>query len=155
VTTIQSTEISGEDRLIATLAHASTLINVVLPVVGGPGLCLTLWIIFRERKWVAFQTLQALAFQIVSGVFGAVVMTCGFAAALGAIPFGFNDSSTGVMWGISAIGYFFVCGGLIVYFLPIIFGIVGAVRTYRGQEFLYPWVGKRISNMLANRTNTK
>ena len=116
----------ADERLWAMLAHLSVLLNLVTGFLGvfTP---LLLYFIFRDRsRFVAFQAMQAFIFQLIWWG-GSVVLI-------------------GIMWTIvgllSAVFIGLICipFALLVSFLPfaaIIYGIIGAIQSYQGQDFRY------------------
>ena len=116
----------ADERLWAMLAHLSVLLNLVTGFLGvfTP---LLIYFIFRDRsRYVAFQSMQSFIFQLVWWG-GSVVLI-------------------GVMWALvgllSAILIGLVCipFAILFSFLPlaaIIYGVIGAIKTYQGEDFRY------------------
>lgn len=119
----------ADERLWAMLAHLSVLLNLVTGFLGvfTP---LVIYFLFKDRsRYVAFQAMQSFIFQLV------------FWGGAGII--------VGVMWTIvgllSAILIGLICipFAILFSFLPLgalIYGVIGAIQTYQGQDFRYWWV---------------
>ena len=138
-----------DERIMAALAHISAL----LPMIGliGP---ITIWVTQREKsRYVAFQALQAIAFQLAF----ILIWFAGFACYAGSFFLMFFGSFIlgGVLQGVDAspaVGGVF--GGMfllpvtiiifmmVFFFSMIIYGIVAAVLTFQGKDFRYLLVGK-------------
>ncbi|MCB9135797.1 MAG: DUF4870 domain-containing protein [Anaerolineales bacterium] len=115
-----------DERLWAMLAHLSVLLNLVTGFLGvfAP---LIIYFLYKDRsRFVAFQAMQAFIFQLVFWG-GAGVMV-------------------GVMWAVvgvlSAIFIGLICipFAILFSFLPlgaIVYGVIGAIQTYQGQDFRY------------------
>jgi uncharacterized Tic20 family protein len=116
----------ADERLWAMLAHLSVLLNLVTGFLGvfTP---LLLYFMFRDRsRFVAFQAMQSFMFQLVWWG-GSVVLI-------------------GILWTIvgllSAVFIGLICIPIAILFsfLPfaaVIYGIIGAIQTYQGQDFRY------------------
>jgi uncharacterized protein len=117
----------ADERLWAMLAHLSVLLNLVTGFLGvfTP---LLIYFIFRDRsRFVAFQGMQSFIFQLVWWG-GSVVLI-------------------GVMWALvsilSAILIGLICipfAILISFCLPlaaIVYGVIGAIQSYQGEDFRY------------------
>jgi len=116
----------ADERLWAMLAHLSVLLNLVTGFLGvfAP---LVIYFIFKDRsRFVAYQAMQSFIFQLV------------FWGGAGIL--------VGVMWAIvgvlSAILVGIICipFAIIFSFLPLgalIYGVIGALQTYQGQDFRY------------------
>lgn len=129
-----TTEPSQEERTMAALAHASVVIGILTGGIGGVVAALIIWLVYKEKSaYVAFQSLQATAFQ------GATLI---LAAVLGVV--------VAIAWAISGvltvvvIGLCLMPGALILTLallaVPIIalgYGLFGALETYQGRDFRY------------------
>jgi len=116
----------SDERLWAMLAHLSVLLNLVTGFLGvfAP---LVIYLIYKDRsRFVAFQSMQSFIFQLVFWAGGGVLV--------------------GVMWVMTGILSAFLIGLLCIPFailfsiLPlgaIVYGIIGAIQTYQGQDFRY------------------
>jgi uncharacterized Tic20 family protein len=119
-----------DERTWAMLAHLSVLLNLVTGFLG-PVAALIIYLTYRDRsRYVAYQSLQALIFQLVWWVGG------GFLA--------------GIAWALSGILAAVVVGcclmpfALLLSLLPIgalVYGVVGALETNQGKDFKYWLIG--------------
>lgn len=143
---------SQDDRIMAALAHASAilpLMGVVAPIV--------IWVTQKDKsQYVAFQALQAVAFQL-SMVFAWFIgMGCYMLSFFGMfISFtllsstGRDNPSFAPLFG----GFFFVPIGILLLmfvggFLFVIYGLVGTVSTLRGRDFRYWLIANRVENFM-------
>ncbi len=119
-----------DERTWAMLAHLSVLLNLVTGFLG-PIAALIIYLTYRDRsQYVAYQSMQALVFQLVWWVGGGVL--------------------AGIAWAISGILTVIVVGCLLMPFallislLPLgalVYGVVGAVETNQGKDFKYWLIG--------------
>src|SRR5262245_1710449 len=143
-----------DERVLAALAHASIVANVV-NLIGMLAAAL-IWAMQRDRsRYVRAHALQSLVYQgvvLLIGVF--LVLAWGLCMVLSLLPvfvnpglYHFNDPPR---------SFWFALFGLIV---PISFGIAamlyglyGAYQVYRGRPFRYPVVGRIARRDLASAT---
>lgn len=137
---------TSEERMLAALGHVAILFLGF--GVFGPAL---LWTTQRKKSsFVAFHALQALAYQLLSVVFG-MLLTCGMSVLILAL-------SVGVMAFVNVeepypVAIFlvqFVVIGLIFVFFALYMGagFLGAILTLTGRDFRYPLLGRWIENYL-------
>jgi uncharacterized Tic20 family protein len=123
--------LSAEDeRLWAMLAHLGVLVNLVTGFLGTL-VPLVIYLVYKERsRYVAFQSMQAFIFQLIWWVGGGIV--------------------AGIAWTVSGVLSAVLVGLLCMPFaclisaLPLaalIYGIIGGIQTYQGQDFKYWLVG--------------
>lgn len=127
----------GEERTWAMLAHLSVLLNLISGF-GGPLAALIIYLVFRDRsRYVAYQSLQALVFQLIWWAGGGVL--------------------AGIAWTISGalsvvlIGLLLMPLACLVSLLPVgalIYGIIGAIQTNQGQDFRYWLIGDWLRSTL-------
>ncbi len=131
----------GDERLWAMLAHLSVLLNLVTGFLGVAA-ALIIYLVYRDRsRYVAFQALQALIFQLVFWAGGGVLIGLMW-AIVGAL--------SAVLIGILLIPFALI-GTLILACFPLIaliYGIVGALQTNGGKDFRYWLVGDWALNLL-------
>jgi hypothetical protein len=139
--------ISQENRLLAVLSHAAVLIN-------GFGFVIPFLIYFLQKQkssFTSFQSLQAGIWQVVASLFNAVGTICMILVIFFPAIFMANHVNRD-----TSIGLFFVLIFAIVLFLTfgnlffIIYGLIGALIVYRGQDFQYILISK-ISKMLFSK----
>ena len=135
---------SQENRLLAALSHASVLFS-------SPGVIVPIVIYATQKKkssFIGFQALQALIWQIVAFVFMILTSSCMVGAVL--IPVLFATSSQnarvlelsgGGIFVTMMVSVFLMIFGNLAF---VIYGIIGAVATYRGKDFRYVFIGSRI-----------
>lgn len=128
----------SDERTWAMLAHLSVLANLVTGFFG-PLVALVIYLIFRERsRYVAYQSLQSLVFQLIVWVGGGLI--------------------TGVVWTVVGILSAVIIGILcipiacLVSIIPLaalVYGVVGAVETSQGKDFQYWLIGEWVRGTLS------
>jgi len=126
-----------EERQWAMLAHLGVLANLVSGFLG-PLVPLIIYMIYRDRsRYVAYQSLQALIFQLIWWIGGGVL--------------------AGVAWAIAGILSAVVIGLLLmpiaclISAIPLValgYGVYGAIETNQGKDFKYWLIGDWIRNTL-------
>ncbi len=124
-------QLSPEDeKLWATLAHLSVLLNLVTGFLGV-GVALLIHLIYRDRsRYVAFQSLQALIFQLVFWAGGGVLI---------GLLWGVVGLLSSILVGIFLIP-FAILGTLVLALFPVIaviYGVIGGIRCNKGTDFRY------------------
>jgi len=121
----------SEENTLAMIAHLAILLNLVTGVLGLV-VALVIYLAYKDRsRYVAYQSLQAIIFQLVF-FFGAAIL-----AGVVAIV------STPLV--LVCIGLFGLVLALLLALVPIgalIYGIVAAVETNHGRDFQYWLVGQ-------------
>jgi uncharacterized Tic20 family protein len=120
----------SDERTWAMLAHLSVLLNLLTGFLG-PVAALIIYLVFRDRsRYVAYQSLQSLIFQLVAWVGGGAL--------------------AGVAWAISGIlaavlvGCLLMPIALLISLIPVaalVYGVVGAIQCSQGLDFRYWLVG--------------
>jgi len=139
---------------MAALAQISILVpflGVVAPIV--------IWVTQKDKsRYVAFQSLQAIAFQltmIFAWFVGMGCYMCSFFSMFLTIPLAsFSESSQSVspLFGLTFAVPFLVFGLMFIGgFLFILYGIVGAVMTFQGKPFRYVIIGRRVERFLQSK----
>jgi uncharacterized protein len=141
------------DKIMAALAHVSALLpfmGVIAPIV--------IWATQKDKsEFVAFQALQAVAYQLLMILAWFVGMGCymfSFFGTFFTIPFAGANSSDmnpaaapffmlGFMIPFIVFGAIFVGGALFV-----IYGLIGAIQVFQGKNFRYIILGDRLANYL-------
>lgn len=117
-----------EERVMATLAHASILLphaGLLVPLV--------LWLIHSgrpDRAYAAFQAKQAFVFHL-----SAVALQ--WLAAFACFVLGFFSLGLGWLLLIPIVG--------LGHLAAIIMGLIGAVDSFNGRDFRYPVIGSMLS----------
>lgn len=127
----------AEERQWAMLAHLGVLANLVSGFLG-PVVPLVIYMIYKERsRYVAYQSLQALIFQLIWWIGGGIL--------------------TGIAWAITGALSAVVIGLLCIPFaclisamplVALVYGIYGGIQTNQGQDFKYWLVGDWVRSTL-------
>jgi len=129
-----------DERTMAALAHASTLLNLVTGFLGII-VALVIWLSYRDRSpYVAFQALQSAVFQLIVLVLTAV------GAVVVAIAWTITGLLTAVVIGLCIVPIALALT-VVVVALPlaaIIYQLYAAIETYNGRDFEYWWVGNLV-----------
>lgn len=137
-----------EERLAAALAHGSVLLfgmGIVAAVV--------LWVTQKERsRYVAFQALQAIAYQIAGLAIFLVGMACWMAVYfLSFIPlFTTPEESGGAALWFFLLATFLMLAPFAQMGLWILGGGWAAARSLQGREFRYVLIGRYLDDWLTN-----
>jgi hypothetical protein len=127
-----------EERQWAMLAHLGVLANLVSGFLG-PVVPLAIYMIYKDRsRYVAYQSLQALIFQLIWWVGGGVIA-------------GISWAITGVLSAV-VIGVLCIPIACIFSAMPLValgYGIYGGIQTSQGQDFKYWLVGDWVRNTLS------
>jgi uncharacterized Tic20 family protein len=140
------------DKIMAALAHVSAILpfmGIIAPIV--------IWATQKDKsEFVAFQALQATAYQLIMIFAWFVGMGCymlSFFSMFLTIPFSGSGSEVdptvtpffmaGFLIPFSIFGAIFVGGAIL-----IVYGIVGAVMTFQGKKFHYIVIGKQLARYL-------
>jgi uncharacterized Tic20 family protein len=127
----------AEERQWAVIAHLSVWLNLFTGFLGAIA-PLVVYMIYKERsRYVAYQSLQALIFQLIWWVGGGIL--------------------TGIAWSITGvlstvlIGILCIPFACIVSAMPLvalIYGTIGGVQANQGQDFKYWLVGDWVRSTL-------
>lgn len=127
----------SEERQWAMFAHLGVLVNLFSGFLG-PLVPLIIYMVYKDRsRYVAYQSLQALIFQLIWWVGGGII--------------------TGVAWAITGvlsavlIGLLCIPLACVVSLMPLValgYGIYGGVQTSQGQDFKYWLVGDWVRSTL-------
>ena len=111
---------------MAMIAHLGVLVNLVSGFLG-PVVPLGIYMVYKDRsRYVAYQSLQALIFQLIWWVGGGV---------LAGIAWAFTGALSVVVVGLLCIP--FAC---IISAMPLAalgYGVYGGIQTSQGQDFKY------------------
>ena len=128
----------SDERTWAMLAHLSVLLNLLTGFLG-PVAALIIYLIFRDRsRYVAYQSLQSLIFQLVAWVGG---------GALASIAWAISGVLAAVL-----IGCLLMPIALLISLIPVaalVYGVVGAIQCSQGLDFRYWLVGDWVRGTLA------
>lgn len=130
----------AEEKQWAMIAHFSVLINLFSGFLG-PLIPLGIYMIYRERsRYVAYQSLQALIFQLIWWIGGGVLA-------------GIAWTITGVLSAV-LIGLLCIPFACIFSAMPLValgYGIYGGIQTNNGQDFKYWLIGDWVRNTLTGQ----
>ena len=142
-----STTPAQDERIMAALAHVTALLpmmGVIVPIL--------IWITQKEKsKYVAFQAIQAAAFQLFMVLGWFLGMGCymgSFIATFAgmALSNGFGRSTDQGMF----MFFPFLVFGLILLAgaVCVIYGAAAAIMTLRGKDFRYVVLGRKLEQFL-------
>ena len=150
-------EVTQDEHIMAALAHAS----VILPFWGLIG-ALVIWATQRDKsRFVAFQALQAVTYQlvlVVCGLLGFGCYMCSFFGIFLVVPVGIfasenaaaSDTIAGWLAAITGLFPFCIMGIFTLLGLAyVIYGLYGAVRALQGHDFRYVIIGRRLEQYLS------
>lgn len=154
MTDLDSLTPGQDERVMAALAQISVLVpflGVVAPIV--------IWVTQKDKsRYVAFQSLQAVAFQLTmlfAWFVGMGCYMCSFFSMFLVIPFGASIESSQSVSPLFMLPFFtpFLVMGLLFLggFLFIVYGIVAAVMTFQGRPFRYAIIGRRVERFLQSK----
>jgi len=127
----------SEERQWAMFAHLGVLVNLVSGFLG-PLVPLIIYMIYKDRsRYVAYQSLQALIFQLVWWVGGGI---------LTAIAWAITGALSAVLIGLICIPL-----ACVVSLIPLValgYGIYGGIQTNQGLDFKYWLVGDWVRSTL-------
>ena len=127
----------SEERQWAMFAHLGVLINLVSGFLG-PLVPLIIYMIYKDRsRYVAYQSLQALIFQLVWWIGGGVITAAAWAI-------------TGALSAV-IIGIICIPLACVISLIPLValgYGIYAGVQTSQGQDFKYWLIGDWVRDTL-------
>jgi uncharacterized Tic20 family protein len=130
VTTAQPPLTPEEERTWAMLAHLSILVNLVTAILGVVAV-LVIYLIYKDRsRYVAYQSLQALVWQLIGWVLASTVV-------------GIVWAITGVLSAV-VVGICLIPFAIVLSLVPIaalVYGVIGAVECNQGRDFKYWLIG--------------
>jgi len=151
MTNIDALTPNQDERVMAALSHVSALlpmIGVIAPIV--------IWATQKEKsQYVAFQSLQAVAYQLSMVAAWFIGMGCYMCSIISlplssvlASSLGRSDN-VNPLFGLGFAIPFLVFGLIFVGgFLFVIYGIIGTVMTFQGKPFRYVLIGKRVEKFM-------
>ena len=153
--------VTDEEKLWAAIAHGSAWLTLVGGLLSLGTIVpisifvpLAIYFVFRRRSdYVAFHALQAFVLQLIGTVgalavllVGGLVWTLGMVIAVMAVAIliGFILVP---LWGIVGVAL-----GLAILVMPIamlLYGTIGAIETYNGRDYRYPFIARWVDRQLA------
>jgi len=152
-----SAKVTQDERIMAALAHAS----VILSFWGLIG-AIVIWATQREKsRFVGFQALQVIVYQLVLIVFGFLgfgCYMCSFFGMFALIPSGIvvardvpeaEDIIGMLMATLTTFFPFCIMGILsLVWVAFVAYSLYGAARVLQGYDFRYALIGRRLEQYL-------
>lgn len=132
----------ADERLWAMLAHVSVLLNLVTGFLGV-GAALIIYLVYRRRsRYVAYQALQALMFQLIFWGGGGLLIGLVW-AVVGLL--------TAVLVGLLLIPFAIIATIVLAAFpvIAVVYGLVGAIQCNSGEDFRYWLIGDWALNLLS------
>ena len=124
----------ADERTWAMLAHLSVLANLFTGFLG-PVAALVIYLAYRERsRYVAYQALQSLIFQLIAWVASGVII---------GITWAITGTLSAVLVGLLCIPFAILITAVFA-ILPLgslIYGVVAAIECNKGSDFRYWLVG--------------
>jgi uncharacterized Tic20 family protein len=154
--TEQQTAPSQNDKIMAALAHISAILpfmGVIAPII--------IWVTQKDKsEYVAFQALQAVAYQLLMILAWFIGMGCymlSFFTMFLAIPFaGSNGDVDPSVAPLFALGFaipFIIFGAIFIGgALFVLYGLIGAIQVFQGKDFRYIIIGNQLANYLQKNT---
>jgi uncharacterized Tic20 family protein len=142
---------TGDERLMAGLAHAGILLNLFTNGLGGIVVALVIWLTQRDKApWVGFQALQALVYQLLGAAVLFLSFMCWFAVWFGTlIPAMVNPGRYADVPPPGFLASFvLLCIPFTIGVVWTLYGLWGALRAGQGADFRYVVLG----DILARQT---
>ena len=128
-----------EERQWAMLAHLGVLANLFSGFLG-PIVPLAIYMIYKERsRYVAYQSMQALIFQLIWWVGG---------GAMTGIAWAITGALSAVIIGLLCIP--FACVISVMPLVALIYGVYAGIQCNQGQDFKYWLIGDWFRNILTD-----
>jgi len=142
-----------DERVMAALSHGSALLpmlGIIAPII--------IWVTQKEKsKYVAFQSLQALAYQLIMIAAYFVAMGCYMLTFFGTfltMPFASSSNSQSVdpIFGLAFMIPFLVFGAIFIGgFFFVAYGIIGAIMVIQGKPFRYIIIGNKVESYMQSK----
>jgi uncharacterized Tic20 family protein len=153
--------VSDEERVWAAVAHASVWVTFLTGfATAGFGIPLSIFVplviyfLFRNKSdFVTFHALQAFVLQLVGTVGALALLIIGgmawvvglvIALLLMVVLIGFVLAP---LWGL--VGIALVVVVFLMPFAMLLFGTIGAIQTYNGRDYRYPYIARWVDRQLA------
>lgn len=150
---ITSSTPSQNDKIMAALAHVSAILpfmGVIAPIV--------IWATQKDKsEFVAFQALQAIAYQLLIILVYFIGMGCYILSFFSmsvsvSLSIGTNQARAPAFPFFFLIPFFIFGAIFIGIGIFVIYGLVGAVSTFRGKDFRYILIGNRLESYLKTKS---
>ena len=142
---------------MAALAHISAILpfmGVIAPII--------IWVTQKDKsEYVAFQALQAVAYQLLMILAWFIGMGCymlSFFTMFLGIPFagsngGDVDPSVAPLFALGIVIPFIIFGAIFIGgALFVLYGLIGAIQVFQGKDFRYIIIGNQLANYLQKNT---
>jgi uncharacterized Tic20 family protein len=127
--------LTNEEMTMAALAHASVVLGFASGGLAGVAGAFLLWLVYREKsRYVAFQAMQSLAFQLAwagATIVAAVAMVLSI-LTICLIP----------------LGLVLLLAVIVLPFAGLFYGLYAAYETYYGADFVYWKVGPFVQQQM-------
>ena len=128
----RAAHLTNEEMALSALAHASVILGIVTGGLAGVAIALVLWLIYKDKsRYVAFQAMQALVFQL---AVAAVLIIAGVAMVISFVTIC-----------LIPVGLILLLALIALPFAALFYGLYGAYETYYGEDFQYAWVGELVT----------
>ena len=149
--TLNSTSSTSEEGLLAGLSH-----------LFGFLVSLVIWAAHKDRSpFVRFQSMQAMAFDLFTGIVSFLVVSCflvfilsGLALAVTDIAvFGGQNNPTAeaartFVASLTAAPFMILCVVIPLSAFFFALRVVAAIQTFQGRDFHYPWLGRAVEGWI-------
>ncbi len=136
---------SQDERIMAALSHISLIIpyaGLVVPAV--------VWITQKDKsRWIRFQALQALAYQVLLMLLWFVGMGCYMASFFSTFAATASNGDGGSFPPFVFLPFLFFGVLILVGFVCVIYAIVAAVAVLTGNDFRYIILGSLVERFLS------
>lgn len=150
MTAVDTPAPTQDERVMAALSHAAALVpmmGIIAPIV--------IWVTQKEKsRHVAFQSLQAIAYQLSMIVAWFIGMACYIFSFIGVFLGTMIGSSGGsesadLVTLMAVFVPFLVLGAMLFGgFLFITYAIIAAIMTLQGKPFRYVIIGRRVERFM-------
>ena len=141
-------ERTDDERVLAGIAHASIVLNLLTGGFGGIIAALVIWLTQRkDSAWVGFQAFQAAVYQLLGLAVSFISIMCWFVLWFGSLipvmanPNQYSDAPPAGFFASFAL----LCVPLIIGILWTIYGLWGALRAWQGEDFRYTLLGDTLA----------
>ena len=142
---------TSEEKIMAAFAHGSVILAFI-----GPVIPLMMWMSARKKsKFVAFQSLQAMAYQTLMlwlGMLAILAVIILVIAAMLMVGFFLGDQGVNSEYLVFLIQPLMMFSILGVSGILALAGFAGAFYCGRGQNFYYPFFGQKLEAYLADKS---
>lgn len=155
-------ELQDTEKTWAAIAHASSLLTILVAIAAPPGVLLTvliplgIYLAFRNKsEFVAFHALQAFTIQVVGTIGAFVLLLTGSIVLLTLIAI--SAVLSFVLIGIPFLILFSLLliglGLFTVFVMPlsmVVYSMIAADAAYRGRNYRYPYIADWLDDQLKN-----